>query len=115
MAEESLRETGLVEVRITAPDQAVAEHLADTLIAERLAACVQIIPGVISTYTWDGEVQRHEECLLLAKTRALSFERICERVGALHPDETPEILAVPVTDASAAYAVWLATALAGAR
>lgn len=113
MSEATLTDTGLVEVRISAPNRAIADQIAQALIAERLAGCVQVLPGITSTYIWDGEVRSHEELLILAKTRASAFERICARVGSIHPDETPEILAVPVTHASAAYAVWLATTLYG--
>jgi periplasmic divalent cation tolerance protein len=111
MSEAGLLDPGLVEVRISAPTRAVADQRARTLVAERLAGCVQVIPGLTSTYFWDGEVRTEEELLVLAKTRAATFERICERVGAIHPEDTPEILAVPVTHASAAYAVWLAETL----
>lgn len=97
---------GLVEVRIAAPADDAA-RIAEVLVAERLAACAQVLPGMTSTFRWDGRITTAEEHLVLAKTHRSHFDRICERVGELHPYETPEIIAVPIVDSSAAYAVWL--------
>lgn len=97
---------GILEVRITAP----AEHatqIAQLLVTERLAACAQVMPQMTSTYRWDGEVVSSDEHLVIAKSHRGRFDRICERVGEIHPYETPEIIAVPIIDASAAYAAWL--------
>jgi uncharacterized protein involved in tolerance to divalent cations len=65
------------------------------------------MPQMTSTYRWDGEVVTSDEHLVLAKSHRGRFDRICERVGEVHPYETPEIIAVPIIDASAAYAAWL--------
>ena len=97
---------GLREVRTAAP-AADAPRLATLLVEERLAACAQVLPGVTSTFRWDGAVITEQEHLVLAKTHRSRFDRICERVGAAHPYETPEIIAVPIVEASAAYAAWL--------
>ena len=97
---------GILEVRIAAPAEHAA-HIAQLLVTERLAACAQVLPGMTSTYRWDGVVVSSDEHLVIAKSHRGRFDRICERVGEVHPYETPEIIAVPVIDASAAYAVWL--------
>ena len=97
---------GILEVRIAAPPEHAA-RIAELLVTERLAACVQVIPGMTSTYRWDGEVVSSDEHLVLAKSHRGRFDRICARVGEIHPYETPEIIAVPIIDASAAYAAWL--------
>ncbi|GAA4117859.1 divalent-cation tolerance protein CutA [Knoellia locipacati] len=97
---------GLLEVRIAAP-AADAQRLARLLVDERLAACVQVVPGVVSTFRWDGAVTTAEEQLVVAKTHRSRFEEILDRVGEEHPYETPEIIAVPIVEASAAYAAWL--------
>lgn len=102
--------TALLEVRISAPDAQVAQRLADLLVGERLAACAQLVP-VTSTYRWQGAVETEPEVLVLAKTTAARFGAICARVGAEHPYDTPEILAVPVAAAAESYAAWLADAV----
>lgn len=99
---------GLHVVMTTAPDTPTAERLAETLVAEGLAACVQIVPGMTSFYVWQGEPERSEELLLLAKT---VHPRDClARIEALHPYETPEGVALPVTEGLAAYLRWAGAA-----
>lgn len=97
---------GILEVRITAPAEDAA-RIARLLVTERLAACAQVLPRITSTFRWAGEVVTAQEHLILAKSHRGRFDRICERVGEIHPYETPEIIAVPILDASAAYAAWL--------
>ena len=89
------------------PDKERATSMARVLVDERLAACVNVIPGVRSIYLWDGKVQEDEEVLCLIKTRPAVFDRARERILALHPYEVPEILAFAVDDGSAAYLEWL--------
>jgi len=97
----------LIEIRITAPDSEVADTIARTLVEERLAACVQQLPALTSTYRWEGEIERATEILLLAKSTAEAFEQVCARVTSLHPYEVPEILAVPIEKALGAYGTWV--------
>lgn len=96
----------LIEIRFTAPDPDVAERIARLLVDERLAACVQQLP-ISSTYVWEGQLERSDEVLLLAKTTAESFDAVCAAVTRVHPYDVPEILAVPVTDALGAYEEWV--------
>jgi periplasmic divalent cation tolerance protein len=98
----------LIEVRISAPDEETAQALARGLVEAHLVACAQILPQMLSIYSWEGRVDQVREHLILAKTTAAQFEAICARVGGEHPYDTPEIVAVPITHSSAAYAVWLA-------
>ena len=115
MTSDHATDHGILEVRITAPAEDAAV-IARLLVTERLAACAQVLPGLTSTFRWGGEVVTAEEHLVLAKSHRGRFDRICERVGQIHPYETPEIIAVPILDASAAYAAWLLGELAsGAR
>ncbi|MGA8046855.1 MAG: divalent-cation tolerance protein CutA [Dermatophilaceae bacterium] len=97
----------LIEIRITAPDAEVADRIARRLVEGRLAACVQQLPGLTSTYVWEGEVEQASEILLLAKTRGESFEAVCAAVTAIHPYEVPEIVAVPVATALGSYESWV--------
>lgn len=78
----------------TAPDLATARMLADALVGERLAACVNLLPGLQSVYRWQGQVERGEEVLLLIKTTCTCLPALQARIVALHPYELPEVLAV---------------------
>ena len=99
----------VIEIRITAPDAEVAERIARRLVGDRLAACVQQVPGLTSTYVWEGEVEQASEVLLLVKTTAESFEAVCAAVTAVHPYDVPEVLAIPVTEGAAPYLSWVAS------
>jgi periplasmic divalent cation tolerance protein len=94
----------------TCPDAASAQHLAQAVVGERLAACVNRIPGIQSTYRWKGEVTTDTEELLLIKTTASRFEALKERILALHPYELPELIAVPVERGHADYLAWVRVA-----
>jgi len=94
----------------TCPNAASARHLAEALVSESLAACVNRIPGIQSTYRWKGEVTTDSEELLLIKTTAARFEALKERLLALHPYELPELIAVPVERGHTAYLDWVRSA-----
>jgi periplasmic divalent cation tolerance protein len=94
----------------TCPNAESAQHLANALVSESLAACVNRIPSIHSTYRWKGEVTTDTEELLLIKTTVERFEALKERVLALHPYELPELIAVPVTCGHAPYLDWVRTA-----
>lgn len=90
----------------TAASEAEAETIAEALLAERLAACVQLTP-IKSRYVWKGEVARDDEVLLLIKTRTVLFEPVRARIRALHSYETPEIVMLPATGVDAEYLAWI--------
>ncbi len=96
-------------VFVTAPDVEVAERLARGLVEERLAACVNLIPGIRSFYRWEGAVQDDAEVLLVVKTRTDRLEALASRLQELHPYELPEILGLPVIGGSQAYLDWIRT------
>jgi periplasmic divalent cation tolerance protein len=85
----------------------VAESLADTLVHERLAACVNILPGARSVYEWQGKVEKEEECVLLIKSRSDRFEALSTRLLEEHPYELPELIAVPIETGLSAYLSWI--------
>ena len=89
-----------------APDEDCARRIADALVAERLAACVNITPGMQSVYRWQGEVRRDTEVGLVIKTSASRFAELAGRLKALHPYEVPEIVAVRPDAALPAYVSW---------
>jgi len=91
----------------TCPDPASAQHLAEALVHEGLAACVNHLPGIRSTYRWQGKVTSDSEELLMIKTTVARFPALKERVLALHPYELPELIAVPVAHGHEAYLDWV--------
>jgi periplasmic divalent cation tolerance protein len=97
----------LVVVLITTGSQEEAERIAGALVSEMLAACVNLIPGVTSIYRWEGEVQRAQEWLLVAKSRSDVLNQLTRRVQALHSYEVPEIIALPLSGGSEAYLRWI--------
>lgn len=98
-----------IVVLCTCPDEAAAERIASALVEERLAACVNRVPGIASTYRWQGKVERERECLLLIKTTSERFDALRERIVALHPYELPEVIAVDIALGHAPYLAWIAT------
>jgi periplasmic divalent cation tolerance protein len=83
------------------------ERIARALVERGLAACVNVVPGVVSIYRWKGAVERAPESLLVIKTRADRFEELRAALVALHPYEVPELLGVPVAAGHAPYLAWL--------
>ena len=99
---------GEIAVALTTVDSAAgAADLARALVDERLAACVNIVPGVRSIYRWQGAVEDATEWLLVMKTSGSRLGSLRERLLALHPYDTPEWVVLDVADASAAYAKWV--------
>jgi periplasmic divalent cation tolerance protein len=96
-----------VVVFVTAPSPEIAANLAKTLVTEKLAACVNIVPGLRSIYAWEGKVCDEQEVLCVLKTRRALFTAVRERVTALHPYQVPEIIALPLVEGSAPYLAWL--------
>ncbi len=97
----------LIVILCTAPDEATAKSLAEGLIDARLAACVNAIPGVTSTYRWQGNVEQDAEIQLLIKTRAERFDAVAAWIRDHHPYDTPEIVAISAERVSEDYASWL--------
>ncbi|GAB3096967.1 divalent-cation tolerance protein CutA [Lysobacter terrae] len=92
----------------TCPDAASADVIARALVTERLAACVNRLPAVQSTYRWQGQVEQADEVLLLIKTTADRLDALTARLRALHPYELPELIAVEVHSGLPAYLDWVA-------
>ncbi|MES2254759.1 MAG: divalent-cation tolerance protein CutA [Pseudomonadota bacterium] len=98
-------ETGFVTTTVATRDD--ARRIADALLSERLAACVQFLE-IESHYVWKGERMAEPEVMLLAKTRADLFDRAIARIRTLHPYETPEIVAQNFSAGFAPYLTWVA-------
>ncbi|GAB2553010.1 divalent-cation tolerance protein CutA [Rhodanobacter koreensis] len=89
------------------PDSTCAQALAEALVSERLAACVNRLPGISSTYRWQGQVTTDREELLLIKTTTGCFDALKARLLQLHPYELPELIAIPVEHGHSAYMDWV--------
>src|SRR5579859_2678509 len=97
-----------ISVYIVAADIDEADRIAEALVDERLAACVNILGGVRSVYRWQGAVERADEVAMIAKTAQGLFERLAARVRVLHSYDTPAIVAWPIVAGDAAYLDWIA-------
>ena len=96
-----------VLITCACPDRDIALQLARELVEHRLAACVQVLPGMTSTYRWDGAIEQAEEVLLLAKSWDDRVEAVVATLQSRHPYEVPEIMAVPAAGGLAAYLDWV--------
>lgn len=94
-------------VLITAPDAEVGARLARALVEERLAACVNLLPGVRSFYRWQDALQEDGEVLLVVKTQQARCQALAARVDALHPYELPEVVVLPIEGGSERYLAWV--------
>lgn len=91
----------------TVPDPETGQRIAAHLVEYRLAACVNLLPGIESVYRWQGKVQRDGEALLMIKIRVADYSGVEAAILGLHPYELPEIIAVPVTGGLPAYLNWV--------
>ncbi len=91
----------------TCPDRATAERLAQQLVERRLAACVNILPGITSVYLWQGAVAQEAELLLLIKTASERVEAMQQALAELHPYEVPEIISLPIASGHTPYIEWV--------
>ncbi len=85
-----------------------AQKIARTLVEERIAACVNIVPGITSIYRWKGAVEQEGEVLLVIKTMADRVEALKARLVELHPYELPEVVVIPIAGGHAPYLAWIA-------
>lgn len=82
-------------------------RITDQLISERLAACANLLPGMESSYMWQGKLERSQEVAVIIKTSSRLAEACMERLANLHPYDIPCILSIPVEDGHAPYVSWL--------
>ncbi|MFC1664764.1 divalent-cation tolerance protein CutA [Pseudomonadota bacterium] len=91
----------------TCSDAETANILAKTLVEENIAACVNVIENIRSTYRWQGTIESSQEQLLIIKINAANYAKVEKRLAELHPYELPEIIAVPITAGLPAYLSWI--------
>ncbi|MBL8992288.1 MAG: divalent-cation tolerance protein CutA [Spirochaetia bacterium] len=97
----------MISIYFTCPNEKTARKIARALILERLAACVNIVPGIASHFFWKGKMCEDRECLAFVKTRKSLASQAMLRIKALHPYETPAILSLLVANADPDYRTWL--------
>ncbi len=103
--------TDKIVISSTTGSEEEAWRIARALVEGRLAACVQIVPGIQSVYRWEGAVEEASEFLLLIKTSRERFQEVASAIARLHSYELPEVLATPVVDGSERYLEWLSNAI----
>lgn len=95
----------------TSPDKESAEKIARQLINDKIAACVNILPGLTSIFPWQGKIETEQEHLLLIKTRKDRYQSVEKSIQTNHPYEIPEIIAIPVENGLAEYMQWIESCL----
>ncbi|NIY47546.1 divalent cation tolerance protein CutA [Cedecea colo] len=103
--------TQAVVILCTAPDEATAQELAALALAEKLAACVTLLPGATSLYYWEGKMEQEYEVQMLLKSDIAHQEALLACLKTHHPYQTPELLVLPVTHGDSEYLSWLYASL----
>lgn len=98
---------GVFLVLVTAPDPKTARKLAKAALEDRLAACANLVPGVESHYWWEGKLTKDSEVLVLFKTTVSRLNALEELIISKHPYETPEFIAIPLSDGNKRYLDWI--------
>jgi periplasmic divalent cation tolerance protein len=102
-----------IVVFVTCESREQAETIAQSVVTERLAACVNILPGIRSCYVWEGKLTWSDEVLLMIKTTRGRFRQLEGRVKALHSYQVPEIAGVTIDETFQAYADWIDLSVGG--
>jgi len=97
----------VVIVYTTYPSLVEAEKAGADVVSQRLAACVNILPGAVSHYWWEGKMERAEEAIMFVKTRASFSDRVRKAIKASHPNSTPAIMVIPVEMVEDTYLRWI--------
>jgi periplasmic divalent cation tolerance protein len=97
-----------IQIVATCPTRELADQIARALVELRLAACAQVAGPISSTYHWQGAIESAAEFVLVAKSRSDLFDQAAAEISRLHPYDTPEIIAVPITAGSQKYLDWIA-------
>ena len=100
-------EESYIVLFITTPTAEEAQRIAEVLLKQRKAACVNIVPGVSSLFWWQGELDSAQESLLIAKTQAPLLKEIVALVRETHSYDVPEIIALPIIDGNQDYLEWI--------
>ena len=102
-----MKESEFILVFVTTGSAPEAECIAEALVSERLAACVNIVPQVDSVFRWEGRIDRAREVLLIIKTTRAAISALIPAVRRLHPYDVPEVIALPIVRGLPAYLAWV--------
>jgi periplasmic divalent cation tolerance protein len=91
----------------TCRDRRQAKKIARALVREKLAACVNVVAGIVSIYAWEGKIEEEHEVLLLIKSRAALSKRLAARVKELHSYSVPEVVTIPIASGNPDYLRWV--------
>jgi len=100
-------------VFVTCESKDEAEKIAESVVKDKLAACVNVLPGIRSCYVWEGKLTWSDEVLLLIKTSRGRFDQLQDRIKAMHSYSVPEIVGVPIEDAFDKYIAWIDESIGG--
>lgn len=102
---------GFIQILTTVEKKEDAENIARSLVERRLAACVQILGPISSTYLWEGKIEKTEEWLCLIKSKKNLYSKVESTLMKMHPYKIPEIMAIPIMIASRSYLEWIDSAV----
>ena len=105
----------VVIVLVTGPDREALARIGRRVVEDRLAACANVLDGVLSVYRWKGDVEEASEALAILKTTRAGAEALEDTVRVLHPYEEPEFIVLPVEGGSESYLAWIAGSVAASR
>jgi periplasmic divalent cation tolerance protein len=98
-------------VLCTCPDNVIAKKIAQDLMGNKLAACVNISPEITSIYSWQDKIECDNEVQLIIKSKAELFKQLCENINAIHPYDTVEIIALNIQQGDENYLNWIANSV----
>ena len=96
----------LLIVFVTVPDEETSKKIASALLEKNLAACINVLPGVTSTYRWEGKIQSSSESLMKIKSKSSLFSELKEEISQLHPYSVPEIVGISTSHVNEPYLKW---------
>lgn len=102
-----LTKSEIIIVFVTVPGLREGSRISRAILKSRLAACVNVIPGVQSMYQWEGKIVRDKEAMLVMKTTRLRYRELEQKIKKLHPYEVPEVIAIPLICGSSQYIEWV--------
>ena len=106
-----MKRSQVLIVLVTCPTVRAARRIGNTVVQRRLAACVNLVPGVESTFRWKGKVDHAREVLLVIKTTAARFEALRRAVVSLHPYDVPEVIGFPAQRGHTPYLRWVISSI----
>lgn len=100
-----------VVVFVTVPSKKAGIKIANTIVKDKLAACVNVLGGLTSIYRWKDKIEKSPEALMIIKTEHVKFETLAKKIQSLHPYTVPEIIALPITKGNKKYLNWISSSL----